>query len=197
VDLLPLAASTVSAPIRALRPCVTQAQAIDAFAHGVAGSARQIARGRLRSVAEIYIPFRLFAVTMHRGSRHERAIVGLDGVAGVLDVYRFDRYPEEPDVVDIATRNHLEPRLSHVAAREVLASRMRRLTYERLGFLVGGAFHFDAEPFDDLLHVPYWAGFFGRGQAASLVVMDAVRRQIEGGKVKRLISEWLNTAESR
>jgi len=43
-----------------------------------------------------------------------------------------------------------------------------------------------------MLHVPYWVGFVGRGEAASLVVMDAVRRQIEGVKARRLIGEWLS-----
>jgi hypothetical protein len=41
------------------------------------------------------------------------------------------------------------------------------------------------------VHVPYWTGFFGRGDVASLVVVDAVRCAVEGPKVRRLISGWL------
>jgi len=47
---------------------------------------------------------------------------------------------------------------------------------------------------DAIIHVPYWAGFFGRGDAASLVVLDAVRCAVEGPKVRRLISGWLTAS---
>jgi len=41
------------------------------------------------------------------------------------------------------------------------------------------------------IHVPYWLGFFGGRENASLEVMDAVRRQIEGAKARALFEDWL------
>ena len=102
-----------------------------------------------------------------------------------------DGPPEATDLIDVWTRNHLEPILSTTAAHEVVAARVKRMTYQRVGFLAAGRVRVGVQPIDVRLHVPYWAGFFGRRDAASLVVMDAVRRQIEGAKVRRLITAWL------
>ena len=77
------------------------------------------------------------------------------------------------------------------AALEILASRIKRFTYQRVGFLAAGRVGVEVEPIDGILHVPYWVGFFGRGQTASLVVVDAVRHRIEGVKVRRTIEDWL------
>ena len=42
-----------------------------------------------------------------------------------------------------------------------------------------------------MLFRSYWLGFFGRRESASLVVMDAVRRQMEGVKLRRLVEQWI------
>jgi hypothetical protein len=191
VDLLPLTPPPTAASIAVLRSRTTQEQAVDLFARGLAGGIRRLARGPLRSIAEIYVPFRLFDVQVRRGSTHERAVMGLDAVAGVLDLYGFDRYPDEVDLVNVVTRNRLNAAVPVGTARDVLAARMRRLTFQRFGFLATRPLHVEAEPFDALVHVPYWVGFFGRADTASLVVIDAVRRQIEGAKLRRLIGDFL------
>ncbi len=48
-----------------------------------------------------------------------------------------------------------------------------------------------AEPLQMEIHVPYWVGFFGSRARLKVVVLDAVRRQIEGGKATRLVEQWL------
>jgi hypothetical protein len=112
-------------------------------------------------------------------------------VAGILDLYRFDDARPSQAVVQVRTRNHLEPRLPSPAARDIVDSRMRRMMYRRVGFLAIGACRLDVQPIGEVLYVPYWLGFFGRRETASLVVMDAVRRQIEGVKVRRLVERWI------
>ena len=176
-------------PIRAIEAHVTRDQAVRAFADGLAGRARCLARGPLRAVADVYVPFRFYRVASGR----ERAslIVGIDAVTGALDLYRFDAVNDSARIVSVRTRNCIDPLLSSEAAADVLDARMKRLTYQRLGFLAGGRVRLEIESLEADLHVPYWAGFFGRGESASLVVMDAVRRQIEGVKVRRLIGDWL------
>jgi hypothetical protein len=41
------------------------------------------------------------------------------------------------------------------------------------------------------LHVPYWLGFYERGGALRLRVLDAVRCRFEGGKARALFEGWL------
>ena len=70
------------ASIRTLKPNVTREQAILQFSStGIPRLFRNVAYGRLRSVAELYIPFRLFQVQiMNRGKTEER-LIALDPVA--------------------------------------------------------------------------------------------------------------------
>ncbi len=49
------------------------------------------------------------------------------------------------------------------------------------------------EPVAGEIYVPYWVGFRGRGVRASFSVMDAVRRKMEGAKVRHLLQAWLTS----
>jgi hypothetical protein len=170
---------------------VDRESAAAALAHGVAGGLRRLARGPLREIADVYVPFRLFEVDVARRGRHERAVLGLDAVAGTLDLYRFDRVPQAGELVDVTTRNRLDPTLSAADAHEIVGTRMKRLIYRRVGLLAAGWLGVEIQPVAAVVHVPYWVGLFGRRETASLVVMDAARRAIEGVKVRRLIGRWL------
>jgi hypothetical protein len=230
MDLLPLNGMR-EAPrsIRVLRARVSEEAAVDRFAHGFAGGLCRLARGPLRSIADVYIPFRLYRVSLKpfphvwtakvsenvqdpdenarpprlaqvsttlagAGSPcpSPRLIFGIDAASGALDLYRFDELPASDDVVQVRTRNQIEPLLSTSAAHDLLVARLRRTVYQRAGFLAGGRVVLNVRPAADILHVPYWVGFFGRGDFASFVVMDAVRHQIEGAKVQRLIGSWIH-----
>ena len=177
--------------VAAVRARVDRDEAIAAFASGVPGGARRLMHGPLRSVAQIHLPFRLHQVAIRRGRRNQRLVIGIDAVAGILDLYGFDDARPSQAIVQVRTHNYLEPRLPSPAARDIVDSRMRRMMYQRVGFLAIGACHLDVQPVGDVLYVPYWLGFFGRRETASLVVMDAVRRQIEGVKVRRLVERWI------
>ena len=39
--------------------------------------------------------------------------------------------------------------------------------------------------------VPYWVAFHGEDSRVSLSVIDAVRRRVEGAKVRALLKDWL------
>src|SRR5262249_24259919 len=161
------------------------------FASGIPGGVRRLMYGPLRSVAQIHLPFRLHLVTIRRGRRNQCMVIGIDAVSGDLDLYRFDEPWPSQAVVQVRTRNHLEALLPSPAAGDIVAARVQRLMYQRVGFLAIGACRLDVQPVGDVLYVPYWLGFFGRRETASLVVMDAVRRQIEGVKVRRLVEQWI------
>jgi len=187
--------STSAAPsavtIRSLKPNVKRDDAIRLFqSNGPARLVRNVLSGPLRSVAEAYIPFHLFRVHVVNRGRRETSILGLDAVRGALDLYRFDHVPTENETICVETRNSLPAELILSTAQELLVAKVRRLLYGR-GFFRLQAMTISAEPLDDELHVPYWLGFSGFGSSARLRVLDGVRRQPEGGKVRSIFEAWL------
>jgi hypothetical protein len=187
MDLLP-----VTNVISALRPKVTREHAVAMLSRGVLGTARRMVLGPLRSVAEIYVPFRVYRVT---GRGRRAALLAIDAVTGELDLYQFDSIPDSTLLADVRTRNRVPARLSIDTNRDLLQDRMKRLTYQRVGFLAAPRFALKVEPIEPTLHVPYWVGFFGSGEVAAPVVIDAVRRQVEGAKARRLVVGWLTEAD--
>jgi hypothetical protein len=139
----------------------------------------------------VYVPFLPFEVVISRPRGDERMVLGVDAVTATLDLYRFDDRPADADLVDVRTRNQLNPQVSVSRAHDTIVTRLRRLIYQRAGFVLGGRVQVDAAALEGVIAVPYWVGFCGRGHTASLVVMDGVRRQIEGAKVRRVIERWL------
>ena len=177
--------------VRALRPRVDQKAAISAFSGGLGGVFRRATYGPVRSVAEVYVPFLPFDVTIRRPRGVERVVLGVDAVSATLDLYRFDAAASGDDLTHVRTRNHLPPGVSLSAAHDAIVVRVQRLIYQRAGFLAAGRVHVEAAVAGDVISIPYWVGFLGRRETASLVVMDGVRGQIEGAKVRRLIEGWL------
>ena len=180
-----------TAIVRALRPRIDRDEAVEAFTRGLGGAMRRVALGPVRSVADVYVPFHLFRVAVARPAGDERMVLGIDAVTATLDLYRFDDPPQSRDVIHVHTRNHVTATVSPTAAHDAIVARLRRIIYQRAGFFAGGRCHLDVRAIDDEISVPYWVGFFGRRDEASIVVMDGVRRQIEGGKMRRLIASWL------
>jgi hypothetical protein len=184
--------------IRSLKPNVTREQAIQQFSpRGPTALFRSVAFGRLRSVADLYIPFRLFrAQITNRGVTEER-LVALDAVRGTLDLYQFDHPPADAETLWLETRNHPMPELPDPAAIELVVAKLRRVLYSR-GFFKMRGLEITPVPMADELHIPYWLGFRGSGRRARLSVIDAVRRRFEGAKLRRLVEEWLlSNPESR
>jgi hypothetical protein len=181
------------ARIRSLRPNVTREAAVQEFSRGVWSSLHAALFGPLRSVADFYIPFRLFEVEiLNRGQRDQR-IFGLDAVIGALELYHFEQLPGEREVVYCESRNCAEALLDEPRARELLLMKVRRLIFNG-GFFRIRDLHINAEPLVGEIHIPYWVGFRGRGAHAHLQVMDAVRRRVEGAKVRQLLEAWLTEA---
>jgi hypothetical protein len=179
------------AHIRSLRPNVTRQEAIQHFhSEGPIKLARNLVQGPLRSVAEAYIPFRLFQVRIQNRGRTEDRLLGLDAVTGTLDPYQFHHLPTDRDTICLETRNCPAPRLDAEDGIELLVGKLRRLLYRR-GFFRIRDLEIAAEPLPGELYVPYWLAFRGSGAQTRLAVLDAVRRQFEGAKVRYLIETWL------
>src|SRR6266576_1755460 len=118
--------------IRSLKPNVTRDEAIRQFSpRGPSALFRNAAFGRLRSVAEFYIPFHLFRVQIvNRGIPEER-LVALDAVNGTLDLYQFNDLPAEAETVPVETRNCPAAELPDALAIEFVVAKLRRMLYSR------------------------------------------------------------------
>jgi hypothetical protein len=114
----------------------------------------------------------------------------VDAVNGSLDPYHFDRLPGADEVICVQTRNCPQGMLEADQVRDMLISKVQRLLFTS-GFFRLRALHIAAEPIPGELCIPYWVGFRGRGATADIMVMDAVRRRMEGGKVRKLLQTWL------
>jgi hypothetical protein len=180
--------------IRSLKPNVTREQAILQFSStGIPRLFRNAAFGPLRSVAELYLPFRLFQVQIvNRGARQEQ-LIALDSVTGTLDPFQFDHLPTDAEMISLDTRNCPRAELEDATVKELLIVKLRRLLYSR-GFFRMSDLEISAVPVPCDLHIPYWLGFRGSNGHARVAVIDAVRRRFEGAKVRRLVESWLTSA---
>ena len=149
--------------------------------------------GSLRSVAELYIPFRLFRIEITNRGVAQAEFFGLESVRGSMDLFRFD---ELPDTIVLETRNAVEPGIDEAEAAELVVSKVRRLLYSR-GFFRMRNLRLDSTALPGDVYVPYWIGFRGRGRNANFSVLDAVRRRPEGGKVRQIVLNWLLTPGSQ
>ena len=187
MDLLPLteAAAGARREIRCLRANVTQEEALAALERRGG-----LLRGQLRQMAAAYLPFRLYHVEVVNRDASKVALYAADAVSGLLDLYEFDAAPDDAELVTVTTRNAPATRLEVHIAQERLESKVRRAIFQT-GFFGVRGLQIRTRPLDVEFHVPYWLGFFGHGERATLQAMDAVRRTFEGAKARAVFSDWL------
>jgi hypothetical protein len=177
--------------VQSLRPNVTREEAIRELSRsGLAGMLHRAAFGSMQSIADLYIPFRVFRVDIVNNGRAQTSIFGLDAVQGSLDLYHFDAVHQRSQRMHINTRNHLPPALDEARATELVIDKVRRAIFTR-GFFRMRQLRISASLLPDLCHIPYWVGFYGRPNHLRFSVLDAVRRRFEGDKVRQLVLTWL------
>jgi hypothetical protein len=181
--------------VHSLRPNVSRADAAALLKQrGVSGLLTRIARGPLRRLAPLYVPFRVYAVTIRNGHREDVQFFAVDAVTGALDLYRFSELPERDELLIVETRNCMDAALDETDTRQGVIDKVRRVLYQT-GFFRLRSLSIDAQlaPLPDV-YVPYWVGFFGGRERARLAVVDAVRRRPEGARVRGLVQRWLLAA---
>jgi hypothetical protein len=180
------------ARIRSLKANVTREEATEQFSSGMLDFLRETTFGPLRSVADFYIPFRLFQIEIRNGGKRDLRVFGLDAVNGSLDLYHFEQLPGEREVTHLETRNCSDVLLGEAEANRIVIAKVQRLLFST-GFFRIRNLHITAEPVAGEICVPYWVGFRGRGIRARMAVIDAVRRRPEGAKVRHLLRAWLTS----
>jgi hypothetical protein len=178
------------ASIRSLRPNVSREEALQQFSGGTLAFLRETAFGPLHAVADFYIPFQLFRVEISNSGKRHQEILGIDGINGSLDPYRFEQLPAADEILCLETRNTPPALLDPESARQLVVTKVQRVLFTT-GFFRMRALHISAEPLPGEICVPYWVGFRGKGRVARFSVLDAVRRQVEGSRVKVLLQNWL------
>jgi hypothetical protein len=182
--------------IDSLKPNVTLNEARRLMTtDGLGGMFRYLRLGRLRCITQFYIPFDIFDLKIHRNGRVETGFVAVDAVNATLDPYAFEHPPLETDCVTLDTRNTIPRLLTLAASQKNAEERVRRLLYQR-GFFRISQLKIEASRRPSGICVPYWVGFFGTESQLRMAVLDAVRRRVEGAKVRALVQEWLTGALS-
>jgi hypothetical protein len=174
--------------IRALKPNVTQEEALRAFSGaGVSSLYWRMRCGPLRRVAHVYVPYFLYRVKC--GNAGPR-LFAMDAVDGSLDLFEFPRVPQDAEFQACGSRNRLAAALSEKHAADLLRDKALRIIFQQGFFRLRDArLEISLVPCE--LHLPYWLGFYGRGSSARCRVLDAVRRRIEGAKASAFFERWL------
>lgn len=141
-------------------------------------------------MAAAYLPFRLYHVEVVNRGGVKRALYAADTVSGALDLYEFNAEPAAAELVTVTTRNAPPARLDAQVALQLLENKVRRAIFQT-GFFGVRGLQIRTRALDCEFHVPYWLGFFGHGERATLQAMDAVRRKFEGAKVRAIFNDWL------
>ncbi|HET7209612.1 MAG TPA: hypothetical protein VFI95_23775 [Terriglobales bacterium] len=168
---------------------MTREEALQQFCgRGFSRWLRRVAFGPLHSVADFYIPFRVFKVAIDSSGKCHTRLMALESVTGSLDLYSLDGHTD--DTVEVKTRNCVKPQLSDSEACEMVVNKVRRLLYSE-GFFRLRDLRITAEAIGQEVHIPYWVAFRGNGIEPEISIVDAIRRKPEGAKVRRLLEQWL------
>src|SRR5215467_6825153 len=141
---------------------------------GGVGSFRRWFTGTLRGVAAIYIPYRLYKVTLDGRGIGSVRFYAVDAALGTLDPYEFAMPPEQDAWVRIDTRNFHPVRLNESQTKTIVVEKARRALYAR-GFFRLANPAITAELIEPEFYLPYWAGFYGDEQNVRVTVLNAVR----------------------
>ncbi|MBI3951954.1 MAG: hypothetical protein HY314_16025 [Acidobacteria bacterium] len=148
-------------------------------------------RGPLVGVGTTYIPYRVFQVEVSNRGQKQVSWLALDAVTAQLDLYQFDSPPAPMDVLSIETDAALPARLSVGDMRPILIERVRRQVYLG-GFFRLRGLQIEVESAGMDLHLPYWVGICRKGNRVSFEVINAVRRQLEGAKMRGVLLQWVS-----
>jgi hypothetical protein len=177
--------------IVALRRNVTQDDAVREFSsRGLSSMYWRMTAGRLQRIAEAYVPYQFYEVSYVMARAQQTRLFAMDAVDGSLDLFEFRQLPSQQQLVTTDTRNRVEASLPAGAADELLREKALRAIFQQGFFKVREAsLNFVRRP--DIVHLPYWLGFYSNGGVVRCRVMDAVRRRIEGAKASAFFEQWL------
>lgn len=165
-------------------------------ASGPLAGLRRWINGPLRGVAEIYLPYRLYRITVEDRRIRKVHYYAVDAATGTLDPYEFSAPPAANERVEVETRNFHPARLDQSNTQKIAINRVRKLLYSR-GFFRAANPAIMAELVPPEFYIPYWAGFYGDERDIRITVLNALLRTAEGNKVRHLVRTWLLERDSQ
>jgi hypothetical protein len=155
------------------------------------GRLKEFRTGRLVSVIDFYVPFRIYDVEMRNAGRSTRGVFGIDAATGELDLFCFDALPSEDEKHRVETRRFAPVSIDEARAGAVIEERLKREVYLKGFFRVSGL---KIEPrFIEILFIPYWVGLYERAGRFHIDAVNALNGSLEGGKLRHLIAEWFQS----
>jgi hypothetical protein len=175
--------------IRSLQSAVEREQALSKFS-------RRWMSGKLLGVADIYIPYRLYKMNLEDRRVRTARLLAIDAVSGNLDPFEFSESPLQNRCTDMETRNFLPAQLSEPETHAAALAKFRRLLFSA-GFFRLAKPVISVELVESAFFIPYWAGFYGQEHSVRVLMLDAIRGTIEGGKITSSVKAWLLEGQSK
>lgn len=169
-----------------LRSQMTQAQALPLFKSKM----REMRHGKLRYDTGFYIPYFLFCIKINNGKATQTLWLAIDAVRGDLDLQRFDQEPTAQDFDVVESTQFASSELTEEEALTRLQEKVRREVYRKGFFRVR-----DLDITGTFLRIyfqPYRVGIYERNNQVTLEIIDAVRGQFEGAKIREIMANWLH-----
>jgi hypothetical protein len=177
--------------ITSVNPNITRAQAVAKFCRRFS----ELRYGRLRIVADFYIPYRFFRLTWNDGRSPTGAFFAADAVTGKLDLIQFDQPPEERNLMSLDTAMVAEERVNEEEAYRLVRESMTRSMFMK-GFFKMTRARVEIELATNL-HIPYWIGVYERDDRAHLEIINALQGRFEGAKLREIVTEWFQPQRER
>jgi hypothetical protein len=177
--------------IVAMRPNVTQTEAVREFSrNGVSSWYWRATAGSLQRIAQVYVPYQFYEVSFAMARVPYTRFFAIDAVNGSLDLFEFAQIPSAERLSRVNTRNCIGQSLPTGRTDELLREKALRVIFQRGFFKVSeSSVKFSRLP--EIVHFPYWLGFYAHDDIVRCRVMDALRRRIEGPKATALFEQWL------
>lgn len=172
--------------IVSVKSTLSEAEAIRQFGGGRIQRWLRPWRRRLVGVRVVYVPYRLFRISITNRGQTRTIWWAMDAVRGWLDPYQFDAPWDELPTEWVETEHALPAQLSDEQMRPMMLERVRRWVYGE-GFFRLRDLRIEVEPIGREVHIPYWVGVYQRGVRFSIEVVDGVRKRRQGAKVRDLI----------
>ncbi|HWQ34099.1 MAG TPA: hypothetical protein VNQ79_14710 [Blastocatellia bacterium] len=159
------------------------------------GGLREVRLGRLRICTGLYVPYHLFQIEVQNGGDRSIHYLAIDAVTGELDPYSFDEPPRDDEFMELESVQVAPSALSEAETMARLEERIRR------GIYLNGFFKVSDLKITGMLltqfYLACWVGFYVKKDRASIEVIDSVRGQFEGAKVRDLVMTWFQEEAAR
>lgn len=149
-----------------------------------------ILRTRVRptSVELLYIPHYLFSVSFAGGRSASDQLV-VDAVIGQFAYFRGRRF----DPMPVHPSDQIAFKLDVQQAQERGIAAYKRALLQA-GLKNGAGYEIQRVALQQEIYIPFWVGYFERKGKIRLAIIDAIRGELQGPKIRQIILEAFHLA---